>query len=63
MAVINTRPGEVTITDAESILGHSRPLTLTPDKAIDLANQLEADGTHTVAAEGIRRAAAQASNA
>lgn len=58
--IIDTKPGQVTIRDAESILGDSDVRSLDPDATRELADRLETEGKHTVAAEGLRRAADRA---
>ena len=53
----DTAPGQIVIRDAQSILGIADDQHVTPDQARALAADLERDGEHTVAAEGLRRAA------
>lgn len=53
----DTVPGELVIRDAATILGVDDDLHLSPDQARNLAADLERRGEHTVAAEGLRRAA------
>ncbi len=60
MAIVDIEPGLVIVRDAESILGHTDTLQLTPDATRELAERLQSEGKHTVAAEGLRRAAEQA---
>ena len=58
--IVTIDPGQITVSDADEILGHSDTLALTPAATRDLAEQLEQEGKHTIAAEGLRRAANQA---
>lgn len=58
--IVDIEPGQVTVRDADDILGHIDTLTLTPSATRDLAEQLEQEGKHTIAAEGLRRPADQA---
>lgn len=58
--IIDIAIGLVTIRDAEDVLGHSDVLRLDPVATRELSDRLDAEGSHTVAAEGLRRAAAQA---
>jgi len=58
--VVDTKPGVVVVRDAEPILGITHELTLTPHQAWLLSERLEAEGEHTVAADGLRRAAVDA---
>lgn len=60
MAIVDIEPGLVIVRDAESILGHTETLRLAPNATRELAEQLQREGLHTVAAEGLRRAADQA---
>ena len=57
---LDAMPGEIVISDAEPILGTADDQRLTPDQARALAADLDRRGEHTVAAEGLRRAADQA---
>ncbi|MUL61205.1 hypothetical protein B5P44_01225 [Mycobacterium sp. CBMA 213] len=57
---IDIAPGCIVIHDAGSILGHSDDLQVSPERARQIAAELDAKGEHTVAAEGLRRAADQA---
>ncbi len=57
---VDISPGRITIHDAESVLGRSEDLHVAPDRARMIAAELDAKGEHTVAAEGLRRAADQA---
>lgn len=58
--VVDTKAGVVVVREAESILGITHELTLTPHQAWMLGEKLEAEGEHTVAADGLRRAAVDA---
>lgn len=58
--IVDIAPGLVTIRDAESILGLTIPATVTPDQARIIAEKLMREGEHTVAADGLLRAAEQA---
>lgn len=58
--ITDIEPGLVIVRDAQSILGHTDTLRLTPAATRTLADRLEIEGKHTVAAEGLRRAADQA---
>jgi len=58
--IVDVASGFVTIRDAEVILGIGNPLTVTPNQARMVAQNLINEGTHTVAAEGLMRAADQA---
>lgn len=58
--IVDTSPGAVVIRDAGAILGICNDLTLTPAQALLVAARLDSGGQHTVAAEGLRRAAHQA---
>jgi FtsP/CotA-like multicopper oxidase with cupredoxin domain len=58
--IVDIEPGLVIVRDGQSILGHTDTLRLAPAETRDLADQLENEGKHTVAAEGLRRAADQA---
>jgi hypothetical protein len=60
--IVDIEPGKVTVRDAESILGIVNDRTLTPPQARLIAADLDRKGEHTVAAEGLRRAADQAEN-
>jgi len=53
----DTVAGRLVVRDAEAILGIVNDLHLTPEQARVIATDLEARGEHTVAAEGLRRAA------
>lgn len=57
---LDSWPGEIVVSDAEHILGTPDDQRLTPDQARALAADLDRGGEHTVAAEGLRRAADQA---
>ena len=50
-------PGFVAIRDAEAKLGLTLEVKVSPSQARALADRLEAEGVHTVAADGLRRAA------
>lgn len=52
-----TYPGYVFVRDAQAELDITLDARLTPDQARVIADNLEREGTHTVAAEGLRRAA------
>lgn len=58
--IIDIEPGLVTIRDAEAILNLTLPVTLTPNQTRIIAMRLMNKGEHTVAAEGLFRAADQA---
>ena len=58
--IVDIEPGMVTIRNAEAILGISNDLTLTPNQTRLVAMRLMHKGEHTVAAEGLYRAADQA---
>jgi hypothetical protein len=58
--IVDVASGFVTIRDAEVILGIVNDLTVTPNQARMVAQNLINEGTHTVAAEGLMRAAEQA---
>lgn len=58
--IVDIEPGVVTIRDAEAILNLTLPVTLTPDQTRIIARNLMEKGEHTVAAEGLFRAADQA---
>jgi len=58
--IVDVSSGFVTIRDAEVILGIVNPLTVTPNQARMVAQNLINEGNHTVAAEGLMRAADQA---
>ncbi|MUM03235.1 hypothetical protein B5P44_00160 [Mycobacterium sp. CBMA 213] len=58
--IVDIELGLVIVRDGQSILGHTDTLRLTPDETRALAERLENEGLHTVAAEGLRRAADQA---
>jgi len=58
--IVDIEPGMVTIRNAEAILGISNALTLTPNQTRLVAMRLMHKGEHTVAAEGLVRAADQA---
>lgn len=53
----DTYPGYVFVRDAQVELNVSLDARLTPDQARVIADKLEREGTHTVAAQGLRRAA------
>jgi len=58
--IVDIEPGMVTIRDAEAILGLTLDVTLTPNQTRLVAMRLMHKGEHTVAAEGLVRAADQA---
>jgi hypothetical protein len=58
--IVDVSSGFVTIRDAEVILGIVNDLTVTPNQARMVAQNLINEGNHTVAAEGLMRAADQA---
>jgi len=58
--IVDIEPGMVTIRAAEAILGLTLDVTLTPNQARLVVAHLETEGKHTVAAEGLFRAADQA---
>ena len=58
--IVDVASGFVTIRDAEVILGIVNDLTVTPNQARMVAQNLINEGNHTVAAEGLMRAADQA---
>ena len=58
--IVDIEPGMVTIRAAEAILGLTLDVTLTPNQARLVVAHLETEGKHTVAAEGLHRAADQA---
>jgi hypothetical protein len=58
--IVDVASGFVTIRDAEVILGILNDLTVTPNQARMVAQNLINEGNHTVAAEGLMRAADQA---
>lgn len=58
--IVDVKPGVVTIRDAEAILGLTLDVTLTPNQTRIIAARLMNQGIHTVAAEGLLRAADQA---
>lgn len=58
--IVDVSAGFVTIRDAEVILGILNDLTVTPNQARMVAQNLINEGNHTVAAEGLMRAADQA---
>lgn len=58
--IVDVASGFVTIRDAEAILGIVNDLTVTPNQARMVAQNLINEGNHTVAAEGLMRAADQA---
>lgn len=58
--IIGTEPGWVTLDAAESVLGLTIPARVTPEQARFLAEKLMREGEHTVAADGLLRAADQA---
>lgn len=58
--IVDIAPGVVTIRDAEAELVLTLDTTLTPHQARLIAEHLEREGLHTVAAEGLFRAADQA---
>ena len=58
--IVDVEPGQITIRDAESILGIVNDLSLTPNQTRLIAEHLIGEGKHTVAAEGMLRAADQA---
>lgn len=60
MVIVDIEPGLVICRDGQSVLGHSDTLRLNPDETRALADRLDREGLHTVAAEGLRRAADQA---
>lgn len=57
--IIDIETGHIHIRDARPILGTAE-LTITPARAREIAAELDAEGRHTVVAEGLRRAARQA---
>lgn len=58
--ILEITPGIVIIRDAQAELGLTLDATVTPDQARILAGNLMREGKHTVAAEGLLRAADQA---
>lgn len=58
--IVDIKPGEIVVRDAQTVLGITNDLYLTPPQARVIATNLEARGEHTTAAEGLRRAADQA---
>lgn len=56
----DTYPGYVFVRDAKAELNVTLDARLTPEQARVIADNLEREGVHTVAAEGLRRAADQA---
>lgn len=58
--IINIVEGHVAVRNAQEVLGLENEVTLTPDETRTYAAKLEREGRHTVAAEGLRRAADQA---
>lgn len=56
----DSAPGKVVVRDAKAVLNLTLETHLTPDQARTVAAKLEAEGEHTVAAEGLRRAADEA---
>jgi hypothetical protein len=57
--IMDIEPGCITIRDAESILGITEDQQVSPDRAREIAADLEAEGKHTVAAACLCRAANQ----
>lgn len=57
---VDIAPGCITIHDGHAMLGYDGDLRVSPDRAREIAAELDAKGEHTVAAEGLRRAADQA---
>ncbi|MFA5709288.1 hypothetical protein [Mycolicibacterium sp.] len=57
---LDTERGKVVVRNAQAILGIVNDLHLTPHEARIIAEDLDSKGEHTVAAEGLRRAADQA---
>lgn len=53
----DTYPGYVFVRDAQAELNVTLDTRLTPEQARVIAGNLEREGKHTVAAEGLRRAA------
>jgi hypothetical protein len=60
--IVDIEPGKVIVREAAAVLGIVNDVTLTPDQARLVAESLDREGSHTVAAEGLRRAADQAEN-
>ncbi|MCC9179489.1 MULTISPECIES: hypothetical protein [Mycolicibacterium] len=60
IADTDTYPGYVFVRDAQAELNVTLDARLTPDQARVIAGNLEREGKHTVAAEGLRRAADEA---
>lgn len=58
--IVDIAPGVVTVRDAEKELELTLDVTLTPGQARAIARNLRDAGKHTVAAEGLFRAADQA---
>ena len=56
----DTEPGKVVIRDAESILGLTLDVHLTPQQTHTIADNLEREGKHTHAVDELRAAAAEA---
>lgn len=53
----DTYPGYVFVREAQAELNVTLDARLTPEQARVIAGKLEREGKHTVAAEGLRRAA------
>lgn len=56
----DTYPGQVFVRAAGDVLGLTLDVSLTPQQARAIAVRLDDEGEHTVAAEGLRRAADRA---
>lgn len=53
-------PGCVTVRGPDEALGTANDVVLTPRQARNYADKLDGDGLHTVIANGLRNAAAEA---
>lgn len=56
----DTYPGQAFVRDSEDVLGLTLNVALSPQQALTIADRLDAEGAHTVAAKGLRRAADRA---